>query len=92
MTAALRKWAPIGAGVLIILAIGAYWFYSGRESTDDAQVDGHITQIAARVGGTVHAIHVKDNQRVKAGEVLVEIARDDYQIAVDRATAELADA
>ena len=92
MTAALRKWAPIGAGVLIILAIGAYWFYSGRESTDDAQVDGHSTQIAARVGGTVHAIHVKDNQRVKAGEVLVEIARDDYQIAVDRATAELADA
>ena len=92
MTAALRKWAPIGAGVLIILAIGAYWFYSGRESTDDAQVDGHITQIAARVGGTVHTIHVRDNQRVKAGEVLVEIARDDYQIAVDRATAELADA
>ena len=92
MTAALRKWAPIGAGVFIILAIGAYWFYSGRETTDDAQVDGHITQIAARVGGTVHAIHVKDNQRVKAGEVLVEIAPDDYQIAVDRATADLADA
>jgi len=92
MTAAIRKWAPIGALAIIILGVGAYWFYSGRESTDDAQVDGHITQVAARVGGTVMAINVKDNQRVKAGDVLVQIAPDDYQIALERASAELADA
>ncbi len=89
---ALRKWIPIAAVVIIFIAAAVYWFYLGRESTDDAQVDGHITQIAARVGGTVHRINVKDNQRVKAGDVLVQIAPDDYQIAVDRASAELADA
>lgn len=92
MTSALRKWVPIAALVILLVVIGAYFFYSGRESTDDAQIDGHITQIAARVGGTVRGINVKDNQHVKAGEVLVQIAPDDYQIAMDRAAAELADA
>ncbi len=89
---ALRRWILPAAIVLAIAAAGAYWFYSGRESTDDAQVDGHITAMAARVGGTVRAVHVKDNQHVKRGDVLVEIAPEDYQIAVDRAAAELADA
>jgi len=90
--AAFRKWIPAAAIVLVLLAVGAYFFYSGRESTDDAQVDGHITQIAARVGGTVAKINVKDNQHVKKDDVLVQIVPDDYQIAVDRASAELADA
>jgi membrane fusion protein, multidrug efflux system len=92
MPAALRRWLPVAGVVFILLAAGAYWFYSGSESTDDAQVDGHITQISARVGGTVRLISVNDNQRVKKGDVLVEIAPDDYQNAVDRAAAELADA
>src|SRR6202521_1658015 len=92
MTAALRKWVPIAAVIIVVLAAAVYWFYSGRESTDDAQVDGHITQVSARVGGTIRRINVKDNQRVKAGDVLVQIAPDDYQIAVDRASADLADA
>src|SRR5258708_6360837 len=92
MVSSLRKWGPIAVLVLIGVVIGVYWFYSGRETTDDAQVDGHITQIAARVGGTIRLVNVKDNQPVKKGDVLVEIAPDDYQIAVDRAAAELADA
>ncbi len=65
---------------------------AGRESTDDAQVDAHVTPIAARVGGTVLRVPVKDNQLVEAGAVLVEIDPRDYQIAVDKARAELADA
>ncbi|MSO56790.1 MAG: HlyD family secretion protein [Acidobacteria bacterium] len=92
MTVALRKWVPIAALAIVFIAAAAYWFYSGRESTDDAQVDGHITQTAARVGGAIRSINVKDNQRVKMGDVLVEIVSDEYQIAVDRAAAELADA
>jgi membrane fusion protein, multidrug efflux system len=88
----LRKWGPIAGVVVLVLLIAAYWFYAGRESTDDAQIDGHITAVSARVGGPIHAIKVTDNQRVKASDVLVEISRDDYQIAVDRAAAELADA
>ena len=64
----------------------------GKESTDDAQVDGHITQIATRVGGTVVEVAVSDNQHVEAGTVLVGVDPRDYQVAVDRAAAELADA
>ena len=78
---------------VLILIAGFFWLRSrGKESTDDAQVDGHITQIAPRVGGTVAKVHVSNNQAVKAGDVLVEIDPRDYQIAVDRAKAELADA
>jgi membrane fusion protein (multidrug efflux system) len=79
--------------VVLILIAGFFWLRSrGKESTDDAQVDGHITQIAPRVGGTVAKVHINNNQAVKAGDVLVEIDPRDYQIAVDRAKAELADA
>jgi len=89
---ALRKWGPVAGIVIVVALIAVYWFYAGRESTDDAQIDGHITAVSARVGGPIHAVKVNDNQHVKAGDVLVEIGRDDYQIAVDRAAAELADA
>jgi membrane fusion protein (multidrug efflux system) len=79
--------------VVLILIAGFFWLRSrGTESTDDAQVDGHITQIAPRVGGTVTKVLVTNNQAVKAGDVLVEIDPRDYQIAVERAKAELADA
>lgn len=83
----------IAAGVLVLLVIGAaiwYWFAAGRESTDDAQVDAHVTQIAARVGGTVLRVPAADNQQVNAGDVLVEIDPRDYQVALDKARAELA--
>src|SRR5262249_10326104 len=68
------------------------WSTSGRESTDDAQVDAHMTQIAARVGGTVTKVAVDDNQVVDAGALLVELDPRDYQVAVEKARAELADA
>ena len=89
-----RRWrlAAIVVAVLILIA-GLFWLRSrGKESTDDAQVDGHITQIAARVGGTVTKVLVTNNQAVKAADVLVGIDPRDYQIAVERAQAELADA
>ena len=82
-------------GVLVLLVAGAgYWWWSsqGHESTDDAQVDAHVTQIAPRVGGTVLRVPVSDNQVVEPGTVLVEIDPRDFQIAVDKAKAELADA
>jgi membrane fusion protein (multidrug efflux system) len=85
----------IGAAILVVAAIGvALWIYltAGRESTDDAQIDAHVTQIAARVGGTVLRVHIDDNRQVDAGATLVEIDPRDYQIAVDRARAALADA
>src|SRR5262249_60971152 len=73
--------------------VGAWlWLTAGRQSTDDAQVDAPVTQIAARVGGTITEVAVNDNQRVAAGAVLVELDPRDYQVAVDRAHAELLDA
>jgi len=82
-------------GVVVLLVAGAviwWWMSQGHESTDDAQVDAHMTQIASRVGGTVLKVAVDDNQLVEAGTVLVEIDPRDYQVAIDKAKAELADA
>ena len=86
------RWLAIAA-LVAVAAIAIYiWRTSGRESTDDAQVDGHITQVSARVGGTVAKVNVKENDRVEAGAVLIELDPRDYQVAVERARADLADA
>lgn len=85
-------WALIAVAVIILIGIVFVWrYYSVRESTDDAQIDGHITPISARVGGTVTEVHIIDNQVVDAGTVLVQLDPTDYKVAVERARAELAD-
>jgi membrane fusion protein (multidrug efflux system) len=77
----------------VVIVVGVWmWLASGHESTDDAQIEGHVTQIAARVGGTVLNVAVNDNQQVATGAVLVEIDPRDYQVALEKAKAELADA
>ena len=80
----------IGLVALVVAGIGAGWYlYSlGYESTDDAQVDGHLNPIAARIDGTVKAVHVDDNQSVEAGTVLVELDPNDNQVAVQQAQAQ----
>ena len=83
----------IAAVVVTIVGVGAWlWLTAGRESTDDAQIDARVTQIAPRVGGTITKVAVNDNQRVEAGAVLIELDPRDYQVAVEKAKAELADA
>jgi membrane fusion protein, multidrug efflux system len=87
------KW--IVAAVVILLLIGGIivWrYYAVRESTDDAQIDGHINPISARVTGTVTRVLHDDNEVVQAGTLLVELDPKDYQVAVDRARADLANA
>jgi membrane fusion protein, multidrug efflux system len=86
------RYLAIAAVVVAIVVAGYFWLRPGRVSTDDAQIEGHITQIATRVGGTVIEVHVNDNQIVQAGTVLAKIDPRDYQVAVDRARADLADA
>lgn len=86
------RWVALAAVVVVLGVLIYLWRTAGRVSTDDAQIDGHITQVAARVGGTVVKVNVKENQYVEAGTVLVELDPRDYQVAVDRARAELADA
>jgi membrane fusion protein (multidrug efflux system) len=79
------------AGVVVVLAaiIGLYMYFHNRETTDDAQVDGHITPMASKVYGRVAQVLVDDNQAVKAGQVLVKIDPRDYQAALDQAKASL---
>jgi membrane fusion protein (multidrug efflux system) len=81
--------------ILLPLLVGAYflWRYLGSyESTDDAQVDGHIHAISARINGYVSQVLVEDQQVVKAGDPLVVIDSRDYEVAVERAKADVADA
>ena len=80
--------------IALLLAAGVLlWRYFGSyESTDDAQIDGHINAVSARVSGHVLKLNVEDNQYVEKGTVLVEVDPTDYEVAVARARADYADA
>ena len=85
-------WGLIIAFIVIVVGVFfVYEYYSVRESTDDAQIDGHITPISARVGGTVTEVDFHDNQFVEEGTILVQLDPTDYKVAVEKAKAELAD-
>ena len=78
--------------MLLLVAFFVYRYVSSYESTDDAQVDGHINSVSARITGHVVKLNVNDNQYVQAGTVLVEIDPTDYQVAYERAKADFEDA
>ncbi len=82
----------IAVVVLLIAGVFVYRYMASYESTDDAQVDGHINSISTRISGHVVKLNVEDNQVVQAGTVLVEIDRTDYQVAYERAKADYEDA
>ncbi len=87
--------------LLVVLALIAaaglgtprLWSYlQSYEYTDDAQIDGHIVQVSSRVSGTVSHVYVENTQFVKAGQLLAEIDPRDYDVAVEKARADLAQA
>ena len=78
--------------VLIAATTGLWLHFRQFESTDDAQIDGHVHAISPRVAGYVTKVNVDDNQFVHAGDVMVEIDPTDYKVAVAKAQAELVDA
>src|ERR1700758_3437861 len=78
--------------VLLVIGFFAYRYFTSYESTDDAQVDGHVNSVSARISGHVIKLNVQDNQYVQAGTVLVEIDPADYQVAYERAKADFDDA
>jgi membrane fusion protein (multidrug efflux system) len=78
--------------VVVLVAVGWYWWDSRHwESTDDAQIDGHIYPISARVAGQVVKVNVDDGVFVHKGDVLVQIDPTDYKVALDRANADYQD-
>jgi membrane fusion protein (multidrug efflux system) len=85
----IQRLALIGGAVLVVAVLGLFFYYHDRESTDDAQVDGHITPIASKIYGRVAAVLINDNEAVKAGQTLVKIDPADNQAAVDQAKAAL---
>jgi membrane fusion protein, multidrug efflux system len=78
--------------VLLVGGFLAYRYFSTYETTDDAEIDGHLMPLSARISGYIQKVNVDDNQYVTAGTVLAEIDPRDYQVAVDQAKAQLADA
>jgi membrane fusion protein, multidrug efflux system len=81
--------------LVVILAVAGYYlrkYFNAFETTDDAQVDGHINAISTRISGHVAEVLAEDEKFVKAGDVLVRIDPKDYEVAVAKAAADLADA
>src|ERR1700722_2612748 len=76
---------------LALLIYGVFVFMSrGKETTDDAQVDGDVVAVSTRVGGAVLKVHVIDNQQVTKGQLLVDIDPSDYAARAKQAGAGLA--
>ncbi len=71
----------------IIFGIKEYIYYSKHEDTDDAQIDGDISPVVARVGGYVDSIAFEENTHVNKGQVLVKLDDRDYKIRVEQALA-----
>ena len=80
----------IGIAVASLLLIGGMlWWLHARsyEDTDDAQIDGHLHPLSSRVDGMVVAVYAEDNQKVNAGDLLIQLDPKDYQVALNQATA-----
>jgi membrane fusion protein, multidrug efflux system len=80
----------LAIAILVLLVVGffVYRYLTSYESTDDAQIDGHINSVSARITGHVLKLDVDDYQYVAAGTVVVEIDPADYQVAYNRAKAD----
>jgi len=78
--------------IVVVVLVGWFWWESRHwESTDDAEIDGHIYPVSARVGGQVTKVNYDDGQLVRKGDVLVQIDPTDYQVALARAQADYQD-
>jgi membrane fusion protein (multidrug efflux system) len=80
-----------GAAVVLAVAGLGYWLHGRHfEATDDAQIDGTISDVSPRVSGNVSAVYVLENQPVKAGDTLADIDPEDLRISVEQAKASVA--
>jgi membrane fusion protein (multidrug efflux system) len=85
----------IGLVVVLLLVVGAVFFYwrsTFTEDTDDAQVDGNLYQVSSRVAGQVVHVDVEEEQVVQKGDPIAEVDPKDYEVALEQAKANLAQA
>jgi membrane fusion protein (multidrug efflux system) len=92
-----RRWQPrtkiLAAVVGLVVLVGGfllYRYFTSYESTDDAQIDGYIFPVSARVAGYVTRVTVDNNQYVEAGTVLAQLDPKDFEVAVANAKSALA--
>ncbi|MCC9136012.1 HlyD family secretion protein [Pontibacter silvestris] len=82
---------PIILAIIIVVGgifgVKEYLYFSKHEDTDDAQIDGDISPVVARVGGYVDTIMFEENQHVDQGQLLVKLDDRDYQIKLEQALA-----
>src|SRR5882724_10060025 len=86
------RWILLFAGVLAVAAVASWWLNARNyESTDDAQIEGHLDLVSPRISGTVSYINprVENNQFVEAGALLLELDPRDYQAELEHANANL---
>jgi membrane fusion protein (multidrug efflux system) len=80
---------PIILGIIliggIIFGIKEYIYYGKHIDTDDAQIDGDVSPVVARVGGYVDSIFFEDNGHVEKGQVLVKLDDRDYKVKLEQA-------
>ena len=84
----LRMFVIIGVVVVLVAGFFLWRYFNSYESTDDAQIDGHLNPLSARVGGHIEKLLVEDNQFVQAGQPVAQIDPRDYQVLVARAKAD----
>jgi membrane fusion protein (multidrug efflux system) len=89
-----RKKVLVISAVIVVAIVAAYFAWNAfrYEDTDDAQVDGHVMPLSARISGHIQKVHVIEGQLVRAGDVLVTIDPEDYKIAAEQTQANLANA
>lgn len=80
--------------LLVVCLVGliAYFLTRDYETTDDAFIDGHVIEVSSRVAAQVVRLHIDDNAEVKKGDVLVELDPRDFQVALEKAQAQLVQA
>ncbi len=88
-----RRYIIIGVvALIVVVSLLFYWRSTYSETTDDAQVDGNLYQVSARVAGQVVNVDVEEEQLVHAGDPIAEVDPKDYQVALEQAEADLANA
>jgi membrane fusion protein (multidrug efflux system) len=75
--------------LLVLFGLELWWRSTFSEDTDDAQVNGHLIQVSARVAGQVLKVDVEENQMVHKGDVIAELDPKDYDVAIENAQAAL---
>ena len=89
-----RKGILVISAVIVLVSAGGYFATNvfQYEDTDDAQVEGHVIPLSARVNGHIKAMYVNEGQLVHAGEAMMTIDAEDYKIAEDFAQVNLSEA